>query len=169
MKRKERIRRAGLICIHCARNIAYYRAGWKDGALIKRTEYGATVNSNFIDLGLIEWCKIFGNHEEKHHWKNIISNKILFREDMLKNIKIDQKALKAHWKKVLTYRNKFLAHLDSNEIMHIPTLDITLKTVFFYYSYLYQHNNSNGVLNGLPNNLEEYYKNCIKEAVVQCT
>jgi len=167
MTRKERTRRAALICAHCVRNIAYYRAGWKDGGLINKTEYGATINGNFIDLGLLEWCKVFGNHEEKHHWKNIVSAKALFRERMLKSIKIDEKVLKVHWKKVLTYRNKFLAHLDSNEVMHIPTLDITLKSVFFYYSYLYQHKNTDSVFDGLPNNLEEYYKKCTKDAAVQ--
>ena len=107
MTRKERIRRAALICCHCTRNVAYYRAGWESGELIDKTEYGATTNSNFIDLGLLEWCKVFGNHEEKHHWKNIVSNKISFRENMLETINVDIKGLKTHWKKVLTYRNKF--------------------------------------------------------------
>lgn len=164
MTRKKRIRRAALICCHCTRNIAYYRAGRKDNYLINETEYGATVNSNFIDSGLLEWCKVFGNHEEKHHWKNIISNKTSFRDNMIETINIDLKELKAYWKKVLTYRNKFLAHLDSNEIMDVPKLDVTLKTVFFYYSYLYKHQNTNGVFNGLPNTLEEYYEKCYKEA-----
>lgn len=165
MNRKQRTRRAALICCHCVRNIAYYRAGWKDGNLFVKTEYGATVNSNFIDMGLLEWCKIFGNHEEKHHWKNIVSNKTLFRENMLKSIGIELKDLKKHWKKVLTYRNKFLAHLDSNEIMHIPTIENTLKTAIFYYSYLYTHHNTDGLFSRLPADLEKYYEKCYTDAL----
>ena len=35
-----------------------------------------------------------------------------------------------------TYRDKFVAHLDSDEVAHVPDLTMTLESVSFLYDYI---------------------------------
>jgi hypothetical protein len=56
------VRKLSLLCCHCVRNIAYYRMGFvtEDGTgnLKHASQFGATVNSNMLDIAVLEWCKL---------------------------------------------------------------------------------------------------------------
>ena len=81
-----RLRRTNLLCCHFARNLAYYRAGWD----IKRpkftNEFWATVNGNCLDTCVLEWCKLFGNRNDDHHWHQLADCKDKFREEMFAKV-----------------------------------------------------------------------------------
>jgi hypothetical protein len=62
------------------------------------------------------------------------------------------------------YRDKFLAHLDSDEVMNIPALDIAKRAVWFYHAYVVQHEAQPGDLAGLPVKLDAGYSQCEDEA-----
>jgi hypothetical protein len=62
------------------------------------------------------------------------------------------------------YRDKFLAHLDSENVMQIPVLDVAKKAVWFYHSYIVQHEAQPGDLDGLPVELDHGYAQCEEEA-----
>lgn len=164
MNRRDRLRRAAIVSCHCLRYLAYYRAGWDDGNLIKSDEFWKTVNSNFIDICLLEWCKLFGNHNEKHHWKNIIKNKSKFKMHMLDELNVNEKELRKHWNKVKLYRDTFIAHLDLDEIMNIPNLDLVYATVVFYYNHIQRTAADNTIFSGLPNDIGKYYQDCLTES-----
>ncbi len=55
-----------------------------------------------------------------------------------------------------TYRDKFLAHLDEDRLMHIPDLTITLNSVVFLYGILQDEDAA--LLNDLPTELGQYYQ-----------
>ncbi|MGA7749305.1 MAG: hypothetical protein WCA63_04090 [Gallionella sp.] len=94
MDRQKRLRRVALLCCHFMRNLAYYRAGWNGNHFsIPASEFNKTVNSNFIDICVLEWCKLFGEHQEPHHWKNIVANKKEFKSGLLSCLKTDSKGL----------------------------------------------------------------------------
>ena len=166
MTRKERIRRAALVCFHYTRNLAYYRAGW-DGLLFKKdSEFWKTTNSNFLDLATLEWCKLFGDYDkEKHHWKNIVKNKTKYKQRMLEHSDIDEAEFKKLWNKVRRYRDKFIAHLDSDTEMNTPLMDKTYSTIVFYYNELRKYAEDGFYLDDLPLDLEAYYDKCFKEAL----
>jgi len=62
------------------------------------------------------------------------------------------------------YRDKFLAHLDSEEVMNIPGLDVAKKAVWFYHAYVVRHEVQPGDLAGLPIELDVGYAQCEDEA-----
>ena len=120
MDREKRLRRVALLCCHFARNCAYYRAGW-DGKNTKATnEFWVTVQSNFIDIAVLEWLKLFGDHNDMHHWKKVIEDRETFKNEMLNSCKITEEELVNSRDSIKEYRDKFIAHLDSEETMNIP-------------------------------------------------
>ena len=55
------------------------------------------------------------------------------------------------------YRDKFIAHLDSDYTMLIPTLDIAKKAVRFYHAHVVNHEGQPGDLFELPVELDTGY------------
>lgn len=164
MDREKRLRRVGLLCCHFARNCAYYKAGWNGKKTKATNEFWATVQHNYIDIYVLEWLKLFGDHNDKHHWKKVTEDSEVFKEKMLKHCSITEDDLKSCRESFKTYRDKFLAHLDSEDVMQIPKLDSALCVVNYYYSYVIDELDVYG-LRGLPHDLELYYKNCFTDSV----
>lgn len=165
MERQKRLGRVVLLCCHFMRNLAYFRAAW-DGAHIvyPLTEFNKTVNGNFIDICILEWCKLFGEHNEPHHWKNIVSNKERFKNGLLNRLETDSKGLDNYWNTVRTYRDEFVAHLDSAETMHIPKMDWAYKSVLYYFEEIIEEYQAGPMHSGTPINIEVYYQTSLTEA-----
>src|ERR1700730_9592230 len=75
LTRQELLRRVVLACGTCLRNLGYYRAGWEGRRPVFSGNIQKTINSNFIDMAVLEWCKLFG--EERHepqHWHRVIND-----------------------------------------------------------------------------------------------
>ena len=154
-----------MLCCHFARNYAYYLAGW-DGKKTKATnEFWATAQNNFIDIAVLEWLKLFGDHNDKHHWKKVVEGRKSFKTDMLATCKITEDELKYCRESIKEYRDKFIAHLDSEEAMHIPELNIPLIVVKYYYSYVAKELGAAGLRN-LPEDIERYYQQCFQASEV---
>lgn len=164
MNRYKRLRRVALLCCHFARNFAYYKAGWDSTKFKKQDEFWATVNCNFLDICVFEWCKLFGDHSDKHHWKNIAGDESYFMSSMFAKLRITQAVFNNCWRSIRHYRDKFLDHLDSDEVMRIPELNIAWSTVNFYHSYVVKICDSTNVLHGIPADLESYYRKCYSDA-----
>lgn len=65
------------------------------------------------------------------------------------------------------YRDKFVAHLDTDLIMQIPMLDTAQSSVWFYHAYLVQHEAKAGELSGLADRIDSMtlgYDQCVVEA-----
>ena len=58
----------------------------------------------------------------------------------------------------------FIAHLDSDAVMHIPWLSKAQSSVWFYHDYVVQSEAQPGDLAGLPSKLGSYYRQCADEA-----
>ena len=86
MIRKKRNRRVGIICLHCLRNLAFYKAGWRGNELIIKDQFWVNVNGNFLDICVLEWCKLFGELNGKHYWRKIISDPINFYRGLIHNL-----------------------------------------------------------------------------------
>lgn len=65
---------------------------------------------------------------------------------------------------MLRYRDKFIAHLDSDEVMNIPGLDIAKKAVWFYYAYVVAEETVEGDFFGFDPELNTLYENMEREA-----
>ncbi len=158
-----RLRRVGLLCCHFARNCAYYKAGW-DGKKTKATnDFWVTVQGNFIDISVLEWLKLFGDHNDKHHWKKVVDDREAFKTEMLNKCSITEDELVNCRKSFKEYRDKFVAHLDYEETMYIPELNIALAVVKYYYCYVAKELGMSGLQN-LPQDIEFYYQKCFADS-----
>jgi hypothetical protein len=161
MDREKRLRRVALLCCYFARNCAYYRAGW-DGKQAKATnEFWATVQGNFIDIVVLEWLKLFGDHNDKHHWKKVVEDKEDFKQEMLDSCAITEDDLAQSRESFKIYRDKFVAHLYSEDTIHIPVLDTPLALAKHYYKYVAKEIGDAGLRN-LPRDIEQYYHDCFQ-------
>jgi hypothetical protein len=71
MKQKQYLRRVATLCLYYLRHMAFYRAGWRGGSLVFRSQFWVAVNGNFLDICVLEWCKLFGDKRSKHYWEKL--------------------------------------------------------------------------------------------------
>ncbi|HEY9135886.1 MAG TPA: hypothetical protein VIM85_08835 [Pseudomonadales bacterium] len=161
MDKTKRLRRVGILCCHFARNYAYYKAGWNNGDLKVKDQFWVSLNSNFIDIAVLEWYKLFGDYKDKHHWKKVMHDDQCFKTRMFEELGIKQADLDKIHGSVKSYRDKFVAHLDSEETMNIPRLEDALRMVYFYYSEVQKICDSTA---DWPKNLEDFYKEHFEKA-----
>jgi hypothetical protein len=160
LTKQEQLRRVMLLCCHFARNLAYYRAGWRRGQIRRATEFWVTVNGNFVDHCVLEWGKLFGitasDRQGVHYWKNVVSDKTRFEMEMFQ--KVDRAKFDGFFDDMREYRNKFVAHLDQEKVMNIPMLELAKQSVCFYHEYIVGNEAQSRDIAGLPTDLEDYYR-----------
>lgn len=136
MTRKKRLRRVLIICCHCLRNLSFYRTGWSKGSLIFKDDFWTTVNGNFMDICVLEWCKVFADQRGRHYWQKVITDTATFNHGLLKKLQLSKQEFRTYIDEVRKYRDKFIAHLDEDEIMCPPVLDVMKNSSSYLYDYL---------------------------------
>jgi len=66
----ERTRRVAIVCCAFTRNVAYYRTGHDVARGLGN--FWRTTDGNFLDMAVLEWCKLFADPRGKHYWKKVI-------------------------------------------------------------------------------------------------
>jgi len=102
-------------------------------------QYWITVTSNCLDISVLEWCKLFADQKDPHHWGNIVSDRDDFERLMYKRLRIAPGYFEAYRLAIRRYRDKFLAHLDSELVMEIPNLDLAMSASSIYYAHAGTH------------------------------
>ncbi len=163
-------RQAQLACA-IIRNVAFYRVGWETedgrGRLKDDSQMGRTINSNFVDIAVLEWCKLFADREARHHWRRLVQGtdaRTAFRTDLLVALGLDFAGWERYLNDVKTYRDRFVAHLDDDDTMLIPDLDPVLASTAFFYRQLVAQAPDGTFVGSLPRDLPAYYDTCRREA-----
>lgn len=165
MPRKQYLRRVATLCLYCLRHMAYYRAGWHRGSLIIRTQFWVAVNGNFIDICVLEWCKLFGDLRGKHYWEKAISDPKAFKAGLFQDLEMTEAEFSAYVLEMRTYRDKYVAHLDSVARFSIPKLDIAKKSVVYLYNYLLSREDQGGYFDDAPRDPPRFYQSALKEGL----
>ncbi|GAB2915213.1 hypothetical protein [Rheinheimera gaetbuli] len=155
MDRTKRLRRVGLLCCHFVRNYAYYKAGWNEKGFKSKDQFWISLNGNFLDICVLEWCKLFGDHNDHQHWKKVMNPHKDFKEKMFNSLNINQTELDRINGSFRSYRDKFVAHLDSEETASIPKVSEGLPLVYFYYEEVKAICERT---TDWPDNLEDFFK-----------
>lgn len=158
MNRCERTRRTALVCCHCLRNVAFYRAGWRGGHIRRQHQFWISANSAFLDAAVLEWSKIFGEWNAKHHWRKLVPDEALFRTSLLLELSMSEKSFARYVACIRKYRDKFVAHLDEELVMYIPHMRIARKSVAFLFNYLRHHQTLGAYLLDAPSSAGQFYK-----------
>lgn len=166
MTRRQRLRRVAILCCHCLRNLAFYRAWHKAGRPRSTEQFWITVNGNFLDIAVVEWCKLFADARGKHHWAKIASDAAVFKSALLLYLAITDTVLDDYIVEMRMYRDKFIAHLDDELQMQIPNLTIALKSAAYLYSYLRTNEDDGNTFPDAPINSASFYRRFLAEARV---
>jgi len=134
MPRKDRLRRVVILCRNFAINLAYYRAGCSNEHKhlldpAKAGNFWRVVNGNFLDLCVLEWCKLFAEKKGEYYWEKVVTDPTSFKADLLLHVGLAEGAFQKEIKTMREYRDKFVAHLDSDNTGVYPAFDVAKKAV----------------------------------------
>jgi hypothetical protein len=154
------------LCNYCTKNLAYFRAGRiNDMAIFPPTDLHITINGNFIDVCVLDWCKLFGAEKnQQHHWTKAFADRENFMRRLLEAIGCAENQYEVHRQQMLSYRDQFVARLDCRPKFTVPTLDVAKSSVFFLYSSLRCTYPELSRALGEPKTLDDRYKAWSAEA-----
>jgi hypothetical protein len=167
MNRSERLRRTTILCCHTLRNLAFYRAGWSHTRLRVLHPFWVNANGNFLDVAVLEWCKLFAERNGKHHWKRVIRDHPTFIEDLCDSLDLTAKGFHDYAAGVQRYRNKFVAHLDEERVMNIPTLRVARKSVAYLFDALRRDADAQQAIPDARQSSKEFYSLMYRHAYEQ--
>jgi len=163
MNRRTRLRRTGILCLHFLRNAAYYRSWNAAPGARKREQFWQTLNGNFIDICVLEWCKLFGDMKAMHHWSKCISDPKAFLPELYARTGHDKKAFETYRLEMRAYRDKFVAHLDELNEANIPDLQPALESVRYLYEYLLNVEDDADIFHDAPRTANARYQEHLRE------
>lgn len=156
--RRYRTRRVGILCCHCLRNLAFYRAWYKAGTPFKGKQFWVNLNGNFLDVAVLEWCKLFGDTRGKHYFGKVVSDATAFKAGLLSSLQATDVDFDQYIAQMRNYRDKFIAHLDDQNKMHIPSLTIAKKSTIYLYDYLVANKSKGNTFHDAPTAAKPFYK-----------
>jgi hypothetical protein len=168
--KKEQLRIVVILCCSFARNLAYYHAWWGEdhGHFLFLTHphknFWVAVNNNFLDVCVLDWCKLFADKRAKHGWRQIVTDVQKFEAGLLHHLNLDAAAFENEIKAMRSYRDKFVAHQDLEYTAILPTFDVAKKAVWFYHAHIVNQEAQPGDLFGLPLDLERGYDDEVQGA-----
>ena len=98
---------------------------------------------------MLEWCKLLGDEKDKHFWRNVVTDPAAFEASLLVHLEMTASDFVDLAKKMRRYRDKFVAHLDSDPKMYIPRLTPALSANSFYHGHIVRVEAAAGDLFGL--------------------
>jgi len=172
--RRDHLRRALILCCSFGRNLAYYRAGIEPEFSVlcdpshPHASFWRQANSSFLDIAVLEWCKLIADGQDNHCWKKIVGDQKTFENGLLDRLRMTSDEFKTYVGRFRRYRDKFIAHLDSDKLMNIPEFDQAKEAVWFYHEHIVTEEVSADDLNGLAaillGHMELGYEQCQIEA-----
>lgn len=162
MNHPERLRRVVILMTAFTRNLAYFRAfePFRQRIPLGGWDFWMTLSNNSLDMTVLEWCKLFADPKDKHHWRKIASEPDVFEATLMADVNANAETFGDYLKSMRRYRDKFVAHLDSDVVMEIPLMDIAVRSVRCYHAHLVANEASEGELKGLlssPAALNTYF------------
>lgn len=123
------------------------------------------IYGNFLDMAVIEWCKLFGSDHLDHqpvHWKNVVpqAEQDTFRQQLLVELGMSLPEWRAYWNHLKDYRDNHAAHFNETFLAPqnnptYPDFDIALRAAFFYYRWILDHMDTDA-RRRYPADIEEY-------------
>ena len=160
MPREQRLRRVMICSCAIIRNVAYYTGGWRDGRPIFASNIDRTINGNFMDMAVLEWCKLFGEpRHEPQHWQRVLTDieqRREFKQGLFGALRLKSAEWNAHAHGCIRYRSDFVAHLGSEPNMQTPLLNPLWQSAAFYYEFL----RSREMLDADPGDVYGFYESC---------
>ena len=139
----EKLRRLVIVLQSTALNFGYYRGAMttlRPGPESPFVDIHRRIANNFLDIGVFEWCKLFAEREKQHWGRSMpAANLPDFEAGLYSLAGTDKAGWEDYCGEFLTYRDKFLGHLDDKRVMNIPVLDNAVSALHYYVLQLRKH------------------------------
>lgn len=165
LSRRARLRRTGLLCLHTLRNLAYHRAITDSRRPWKDQQFWVAAHNNYLDVAILEWCKTFTDRAGMHHWKKSVVRSEDFAAEMHTALQSDAESFQAYALSIKSYRDKFVAHLDEENNINIPTMTIAKLSTQALYEWLHYNKNDCNAFYDAPHRADRYYAECFTHAL----
>jgi len=146
------------------RNFAFYRAAQDAKKAWAGEQFWITVSNDFLDIGVLEWCKVFGDKRAKHDWRKSVTDQAAFHAALLDHIRLTEDLFEDYISEIRTYRDKFVAHLDEDERMNIPNLAAAIKSTQFLYHHLLESEDDCDAFPDAPRSAVTHFRGFMNEA-----
>lgn len=149
--------------MHFLRNAAYYHS-WVTASVDRRREqYWITVNGNFMDICVLEWCKLFGDRRAEHYWAKSIMDVERFTVGLSDRLNLTGEEFETYRLELRAYRDKFVAHLDEQNTAVVPRLRKAVESVQYLYDYLVSVEDDVEAFHDAPRNANARYRIHLRE------
>jgi hypothetical protein len=125
--------------------------------------FWVNANGNFLDIAVLEWCKLFADSRGKHSWRKIISEPTAFHHTLLNELGLSGAQFEDYVNQMRAYRDKFVAHLDLKEVMQIPQLQLATSSTAYLYDYLLAHEEEDDCFRDAPVSASSFYTRFLDE------
>ncbi len=157
MDRQTRLLRTGILCQHALRHLAYLEAMKEHEAEWDRTDFWIATHNNFLDIGILEWCKLFTEAAGKHHWRQSVINHAAFEAAVLLATGMTEAEFSEYGDRLRHYRNRFLAHLDDDNVFRLPTMIAAINSTKCLLHWLLTHEDDCSAFPADHVQAEEFY------------
>lgn len=158
MHRGTHLRRVFILCCHSLRNLAFFYACRPGGVVLRAEQFWITTSNNFLDIAILEWCKLFADVRGKHHWSKVVDDRVAFEQGLYEAMTLTSGLFDDYILEIRTYRDKWVAHLDMLERMSIPNLRACQRSTSYLYDFLLRQEGSTGVLADVQFDAKKFYK-----------
>jgi len=165
MSRSAKARRSGILCCHFLRNLAFYQSWYEAGQPFKEEQFWITANGNFLDIAVLEWCKLFVDSKGKHHFSKALEEAHQFKQELLGKLELTEAQFNDYIGSFKTYRDKFIAHLDEENIMNIPHLKVARRSANFLCQRLLLQEAENNTFADAPSSAQKVYRSFLSEGL----
>lgn len=126
-------------------------------------------NSNFVEMAILQWCKVFGDKKAKHYAWKVASKPEKLTKELLDHLKLKKFEFDDYVKIMRNLRDKFIAHLDDDTAAPLPKLDVAIDSAKFLIRYLFQNENKENYLEGVPRFPDPIYRTTYHAAKLEYT
>lgn len=163
LQQSVRVRRTMYLATQCISNIAGYRAGWMErdgnGSLRVTRDFWVRLNGNFLDMATLDWCKLFADKSSAYHWSKIFKSKPTWKTELSHHTGVPLNEMKGQVQRILTYRNKYVAHLDPpSETVYYPRTEFMLKSASFLYDQIRCSDETQESVRDVTSAAEDWYQ-----------
>jgi hypothetical protein len=149
--------------LHFLRNAAYYRAFSAQRGPRRREQFWRTVHGNFLDVSVLEWCKLFGDLRAQHHWSKCVSDQPAFCKALYAHVGLSAAEFEAYRIELRTYRDKFVAHLDELNEINFPDIQSAIDSVRFLYRHMLVNEDDLNAFHDAPQDGDVHFKSHLIE------
>lgn len=123
-----------------------------------------TLLNNCAMISIIRVCNIFGTDNENNHWKKLVSNCEIFRNEVILPVFGTLFEYKEYNSKLMKFRNNFAVHSIYDNNVELPKLDKSLELLVTTLKYIL--NNYNFIIEEDPIiDAQNFYNKIIEDTI----